>query len=107
MAKAKDDNSTQLGTTPVSTKPQTTDGTTGAVAGDYVHGRLTRAGMVRAIHNGGSVLYQGNSIVNVDGLPDEAELAVSDAEVDSARATIERRIADDQASLAKLKARKD
>jgi len=50
----------------------------------YRNGKMTRAGMVRVIEAGGSVLHQGTHYGKVDDLPDEATLTEGDVAASAA-----------------------
>jgi hypothetical protein len=50
---------------------------------------LSRKDMERVIKGGGSVLYGGEIITSVKGLPDEADLAETDEQLAAAAAKIE------------------
>jgi hypothetical protein len=49
-------------------------------AGLYRNGRMTRAGMVKVIEGGGSVMHEGVVYSKVDDLPDDATLNEGDEE---------------------------
>lgn len=103
MAKKDDTESVQLGTQPI-VDPTATPTPAPIVKGDYVDGRLTRAGMEKAIKSGGSVIYKGASITTVDGLPAESDLATSEAEVAAALDSVDAQIKALQDRKAKLNA---
>lgn len=64
---------------------------------------LTRKEMEQAIKDGGSVLYNGQTLWKAEQLPSEADLAVGDPEAETAAANnIQQQIADLQKQIAKL-----
>jgi hypothetical protein len=69
------------------------------------NGRLTRAGMERAIALGGSVMWAGEVYTDLDQLPDEVELARDNERANAALASqLDRQMADLATQRARLDA---
>lgn len=64
---------------------------------------LTFAEMERVIQSGGSVLYSGQIITRVEGLPSEADLAQTEEERAAVAGGLEKQVADLRKQIDKLK----